>query len=161
MLVVDHIEVKPGNIRLLMMFNDQKVDVPVATWTQLKKDYENDNPLKLEEFLFFKMVHLMKVLAEQTILEIFDKNRNSSFYSETYMENEELKIESSFLKSVKKDIVIEKIDYRGISCLYINFSIFRFLFFRLCISGQPVELQPNIKNNQRSFIWDIPIFSMK
>ena len=109
-LVVDQIEVDSGNISLLMTFNDQKVEVPVAAWTQLKKDYENDNPLKLEEFLFFRMVHLMEVRDDQAILEIFDKVTNSTFFSEIYMDNDELIIESSILKSVKKDIVIEKVD---------------------------------------------------
>ena len=110
-LAVDQIKVESRNIRLLMTFNDQKVEVPVVAWTHLKEDYEKDNPLKLEEFLFFRMVHIMEVCDDQAILEIFNKSQNATFYSEIYMKNGELRIESSILKSVKKNIAIDKIDF--------------------------------------------------
>ena len=106
-LHVEELKVEEEGLSLYLGFPYSDIDSIVRAWESLKREFEVDNPITLEQQLFYKMVNLMEVrqsLADVQIYDTYDLRREPLFFRGIYFEEGKVKVEESNPKSKIREI---------------------------------------------------------
>lgn len=97
-LHVEELKVEEERLSLYLGFPFSDIDSIVRSWEALKREFEMESPLSLEQQLFYKMVNLMEVrqsLADVQIYDTYDLRREPLFFRGIYFDEGRVKVEES------------------------------------------------------------------
>ena len=97
-LHVEELKVEEDRLSLYLGFPYSDIDSIVRSWEVLKREFEMESPLSLEQQLFHKMVNLMEVrqsLADVQIYNTYDLRREPLFFRGIYFDEGRVKVEES------------------------------------------------------------------
>ena len=106
-LKVYDIEVKPDELSLYLAFPYEDSDHVTVMWEQLKRTYDNQNALTLEQQLFFKLCHIMEIRHSVGNIQVYDTYNlkvEPCFFRGIYYDKKQVKVEESGCKSKIEEI---------------------------------------------------------
>jgi len=115
-LHVETIDVKEQRLSLYLGFPYNDIDSIAQAWEALKREFETQRPITLEQQLFYKAVNLMEVrqsLVDVQIYDTYDLRKEPLFFRGIYFEDGEVKVEESNPKSKIKEVSINPANFKG------------------------------------------------
>ena len=119
-LKVESIDVKEQRLSIYLGFPYDDIDSIVRTWEVLKREFEAERPITLEQQLFYKAVNLMEVrqsLVDVQIYDTYDLRKEPLFFRGIYFEDGQVKVEESNPKSKVKEVRISPANINGMKGL--------------------------------------------
>ncbi len=98
LLRVREVGVSPNRLTLYLEFTQTDVSAAVQAWWQLKSSFDSQQPISLEQQLFYKMTALMEVEQHQADIQLFDSyspQRGPLFYRRVYFNFGHVQVEES------------------------------------------------------------------
>lgn len=116
MLLVHAVEVQQDELALYLAFPFSDADSVTMAWWQLKKDFESNSDLTLEQQLFYKMTHIMELrqgLGNVQLFDTYDTRIEPCFYRGIHFGKEtgEVIVDSSGCKSKIREIDFDPSDF--------------------------------------------------
>ena len=115
-LQIHSIEVEPQQLSLYLQFPFEDSDSVTMGWKQLKQDFEAENDLRLEEKLFYRMLHLMEVRQSMANIQLYDTYNlrlEPCFERVIYFENGGVRVDSGGCKSQIREIHFQPNSFYG------------------------------------------------
>ncbi|MCO6477208.1 MAG: hypothetical protein J5I94_11335 [Phaeodactylibacter sp.] len=115
-LHVEAIDVKEQSLSLYLGFPYDDIDSIVRAWEALKREFEAERPISLEQQLFYKAVNLMEVrqsLVDVQIYDTYDLRQEPLFFRGIYFEDGEVQVEESNPKSKVREVSISPANFKG------------------------------------------------
>lgn len=97
-LHVEELKVEEERLSLYLGFPYSDIDSIVRAWEALKREFEMESPLSLEQQLFYKAVNLMEVrqsLVDVQVYDTYDLRREPLFFRGIYFDEGRVKVEES------------------------------------------------------------------
>ncbi|MCG8327670.1 MAG: hypothetical protein MI974_08295 [Chitinophagales bacterium] len=113
-LHVETIDVKEQQLSLYLGFAYSDIDSIVRAWEMLKRAFETERAITLEQQLFYKAVNLMEVrqsLVDVQVYDTYDLRKEPLFFRGIYFEGGEVKVEASNPKSKIREVEFEASDF--------------------------------------------------
>ena len=104
-LSVRELEVEEDRVVLYLEFPTENIDTVVGHWKGLKKSFEANNPITLEEQLFYKMTSIMDIRHQEgavAMFETYDVYETTNFMRWIHVENGKLAIEENNPRAERK-----------------------------------------------------------
>jgi len=115
-LHVESIGVKEQRLSLYLGFPYSDIDSIVRAWEALKREFEAERPISLEQQLFYKAANLMEVrqsLVDVQVYDTYDLRQEPLFFRGIYFEDGQVKVEESNPKSKIKEVYISPASFKG------------------------------------------------
>lgn len=116
-LSVRSIEVSAQHLSLYLQFPAENTDTVKAMWRQLQADYATrQTGLRLEDALFFKMLHLMDLppaAADLQLYDTYEPRREPGFFRAVYTDENGIGIDSAGDMSAARSVSISPGDLSG------------------------------------------------
>ncbi len=113
-LQVKGIDLQAQKISLYLSFPFNDTDSVTMAWRQLKREFERESPVKIEEKLFYQMVHMMGInqdMGNIQLYDVYDLRLEPCFFQGIYFESEAVKIDSFKCRSKSSEIKFEASDF--------------------------------------------------
>lgn len=111
LLSVKEIKVEPNALSVYLTFSNDEVNYVVNAWETLKTNFEAQEPLTLEQQLFYKALHYMQVDQEQLDVQLYDTydlSKTPLFFRAIYFSDGKVKVAEDNPKSVIREVKIPK-----------------------------------------------------
>lgn len=111
LLSVKEIEVESNALSIYLAFPDEEINFVVNAWRSLKNNFEANEPITLEQHLFYKALHYMQVDQEQLDVQLYntyDSAETPLFFRGIYFADGKVKVVEDNPKSVIREVSIPK-----------------------------------------------------
>ena len=108
-LSVKEIVVEPKSISLYLKFAETDIDYVVNAWEKLKATFDSDQSITLEQQLFYKAVHYMRVEQDQIDVQVYDTydlSEPTVFMRAIYFSDGLVKVATNNPQSIIEDVSI-------------------------------------------------------
>ena len=108
-LKVKELDVQEKQLTLFLKFEYTNIDSIVQAWTTIKREFEKENSIRLEQQLFYKLANLMEVrqsLVRVAIFDTYDLRKEPLFLRGIYFDAGMVKVQESNPKSKIEEIQI-------------------------------------------------------
>ena len=108
-LKVKELDVQEKQLTLFLKFEYTNIDSIVQAWTTIKREFEKENSIRLEQQLFYKLANLMEVrqsLVRVAIFDTYDLRKEPLFLRGIYFDAGIVKVQESNPKSKIEEIQI-------------------------------------------------------
>ena len=109
LLSVKGIRVESNSLSIYLAFPDDEVNYVASAWDKLKAQFEEQEPLTLEQQLFYKALHYMSVDQELLDIQLADTHEGTKralFFRGIYFSDGIVKVAEDNPKSVTREVSI-------------------------------------------------------
>lgn len=101
------VEVEADELSLFLAFHKEESNYVTNVWEQLKATFDRQNPLSLEQQLFYKMCHIMEIRHSVGNVQLYDTYNlkvEPCFFRGIYFDEKKVKVEESSCRSEIVDL---------------------------------------------------------